>query len=305
MYSPVTYKSGGFALLLGLSALCFQPATALAAIWYNGEFSADIIITDPQTPEGKVQGTFYVGKDRFRAEGVHQGKRKALIVHPQEHKVWMLFPDEKSYYAGPGSAPIPPRPDVERLPGDNDGPCKQDKAIACKRLGTETLHGVETEKWEVTLTPPPPPAGQPAGATAPQAAVQKATVWADPARRIIIRQQPEVGPAMERILTGTEKVADRLTEKWTITHTFQGNTQQSTRWIDSKLRVPVREEEEGKLLMELVNLQEKPQPASLFELPKDYKEIQPPAPPTAQQAPATPPAGSAPVPAQPGKLQYR
>ncbi|MBF0160869.1 MAG: DUF4412 domain-containing protein [Magnetococcales bacterium] len=310
MRTPLRQKTGGLATLLCLSALLLQPASARAAVWYTGEFSADIIITDPGAPDNKVRGTFYVGKDRFRAEGNHQGKQKALIVHPQERKVWMLFPEEKSFYAGPGGAPVPPKPDIDRLPGDADAPCKQDKAIVCTRLGTETLNGIETEKWEVKITPPAPPPGQPA---VPEQMAQKVTVWADPVRHIVIRQQPEVGPSTERVLTATEKVADRVTEKWAISLTLPdgqgGKTQKFVRWVDSKLRVPVREETEGKVAMELVNIQEKAQPASLFEVPKDYREISaPPAPggvgrepPNAAEMP--PPAAPA-QPAQPGKLNY-
>ncbi|MEO5339943.1 MAG: DUF4412 domain-containing protein [Magnetococcus sp. MYC-9] len=301
------HKTGGLAALLCLSTLLLQPGVAGAAVWYTGEFSADIIITDPRAPDGKVRGSFYVGKDRFRAEGIHQGKRKALIVHPQERKVWMLLPEEKSYYAGAGGAPVPPKPDIDRLPGDNDGPCRQDKAISCTRLGTEKLNEVETEKWEVKITPPGPPPGQPTAGAPTEQPVQKATVWADPKRHIIVRQQLEGGPAMERLLVATEKVADRATEKWAVTQTFQGASQKYFRWVDSRLRVPVREEEDGKVVMELVNIQEKPQAAALFEIPKEYKEVQPPAPPAADAGPGQTRLDELPAasPPPPGKLQYR
>ncbi|MEO5363518.1 MAG: DUF4412 domain-containing protein [Magnetococcus sp. DMHC-8] len=306
MHTSLQYKPGGLAVLLCLSAWLGQPATAQAAVWYTGEFSADIVMTDPRAPDNKARGTFFVGKDRFRAEGVLQGKQKVLIVHPQERKVWMLSPAEKTYYAGAGSAPIPPKPDIERLPGDSDGPCKQDKAITCARLGTEKLNGVETEKWEIKIQPPAPPPGQAGSAAPDQQPAQKVLVWADPARHIVVRQQPEAGPSMERVLVATEQLAGRSTEKWAISQTFQGNTQKFFRWIDSKLRVPVREEEDGKVVMELVNIQEKAQPTALFEVPKDFKEVQPPALPR-EAEPMPPPPGEKPPapPGQPGKLQYR
>ncbi|WP_130470399.1 DUF4412 domain-containing protein [Candidatus Magnetaquicoccus inordinatus] len=296
-----------FAILLGLSALLSAPATSQAAIWYSGEFSADIIINDPRTPESKARGSFHVGKDRFRAEGVHQGKQKVMIVLPQEHKVWMLHPEEKTFYAGAGNAPIPPKPDIERLPGDKDGPCKQERGITCSKLGNEKLNGVDTEKWEITITPPPPPPGQPV-AKAPEK--QKVLLWTDPQRRIIIRQQPDVGPAMERVLVATEKVNGRDTEKWNVSMSYQGKSQGYIRWVDSSLRVPVREEENGQVLIELVNIQEKAQPASLFEIPKEYKEVAVPPLPMSQ-IPGSGEMGhpqvderSAPT-AQPGKMQYR
>ncbi|MBF0184884.1 MAG: hypothetical protein HQM06_10910 [Magnetococcales bacterium] len=291
-----------FAILLGLSSLLAIPTVSQAAIWYTGEFSADIIMNDPRTPDSKARGTFYVGKDRFRAEGVHQGQKKVMIVLPQEHKVWMLQPDEKTYYAGPGNAPVPPKPDVERLPGDADGPCKQERGITCSKLGNEKLNGVDTEKWEIKVSPPP---GQAPAGKAPES--QKVLVWADPSRHIIIRQQPEAGPAMERVLTAVEKVNGRDTEKWKVSMSFQGKSQSYIRWVDSGVRVPVREEEGGQVLMELVNIQEKAQAAALFELPKEYKEVQPPAPPPppgGEMGQPRPGDGN-PPPGQAGKMQYR
>ncbi|MBF0460558.1 MAG: hypothetical protein HQL87_04100 [Magnetococcales bacterium] len=272
IFSP--HKRGGLIVLLCLFALLLSPSVAHAVVWYAGEFSADIIITDPRTPDSAVRGTFYVGKDRFRTEGIQQGQPAAMIVQPQDRLVWTLFPEDKTYYAGPGSLPVPPRPDVEQLPGDADGPCQQDKAIVCTRLGTETRHNVATEKWEIQIPPPSPPSGKPDAADERKQTMQKVLLWVDPVRHIVIRQQLEQGPGMERLLVATENKAGRVTEKWDITQTFQDQTQHTFRWVDSKLRLPIREEAAGKVIMELVNLHEGVQAAERFAVPNDFKEIQ-------------------------------
>ena len=176
MRTSLQHETVGLAVVWCLFALLICPVSARAAVWYDGEFSADIIITMPHAPDNAVRGSLNVGKDRFRSEGLHQGKPAAMVVHPQERMVWMLFPTEKTYYTGPGDLLVPPRPDVERLPGDSDGPCQQDKTIVCTRLGTETLHGLETEKWAILIPPPSPPA---AADQAARQSAQKVTVWAD------------------------------------------------------------------------------------------------------------------------------
>ena len=292
------YRRGGTTILLSLFAWLTNPVTAEAAKWYSAEFSADIVHTDPRTPQNKLRSTFYAGKDRFRIEGVYQGKRTAMIVHLSEHKMWTLFPENKTYYAGPGRVPVPPTPDIERLPGDRESPCQQDKATSCRRIGSETLHGVTMEKWEITLQGPPPAAR---GGKMPQSMTRKVTLWADPSRHIIARQQPEGGPAIDRLLVAMEKINGRQTEKWTFVQGGKGQTQKHFRWVDAKLRLPVKEERGGKVIMELMNIQEKAQPADLFTIPAGFKKIQPPFPFQRQGGPGQ---GQPPHAAPPGQLQY-
>lgn len=264
------HVAGSRIIVLFLLSLFVCPVTAQAGVWYAGEFSADIIITDPGVSNSKVHGTFHVGKDRFRAEGMHQGQHKVLIVHPLDHKVWMLFPESKTYYAGPGRVPVPPKPDVERLPGDHDSPCQEDKWLSCVRIGTETLNGIKTEKWEISHQRQ---AATRADPNVSQASGTKVVLWADLSRRIVIRQQTSAGSVVERTLVAMEKINGRQTEKWAFSKQYQGETQNFFQWVDAKLRVPVRDEIEGKTAMALVNIQEKPQPAHLFEIPRAFKEV--------------------------------
>lgn len=293
-------KTTGLSIILSLFALLTNPATMEANVWYSGEFSADIILTNPSDPQNKVRSTFYVGKDRFRAENIHQNQLKVLIVHPNDHKIWMLFPEDRTYYVGPGRTPIPPKPDKERLPGDSNSPCQQDKALSCSQIGSETLGGIPTEKWEIIHHGQIPTNAE---SHEPQRPTRKVNLWIDPSRHIIIRQQPEQGPVMERSLVAVENINGRQTEKWAFVLSFRGKTQKSLQWVDVKLRVPVREEEAGKIMMELVNIKENHQPANLFEIPRTFRKIQPPFRSQQQGQPGQR-RTQQPPPAQPGKLQY-
>lgn len=81
---------------------------------------------------------------------------------------------------------------------------------------------------------------------------------------------------------GIEQVNGRNTEKWEIVVAQDGRKMRSLVWIDRGLGFPVREELPGGFVRELRNIQEGPQPAHLFQVPKAYKRIempkQPPSP---------------------------
>jgi hypothetical protein len=63
-----------------------------------------------------------------------------------------------------------------------------------------------------------------------------------------------------------EYVNSRQTMKWEFTHALGGETWNSYEWIDPKLRVAVRRQYKDHVT-ELRNIQEGPQPTSLFEVP--------------------------------------
>ena len=282
----------GLALFLSLFIALTAPTISHATVWYAGEFSAKSTLIDPRNPQNKVQSTFYVGKNRLRSETIYQGKYRVLIVHPREHKVWTLFPEDKTYFAGLSRIPLPPQPDIERLPADGDSPCQQDKALICKSIGSEVLHGFPTEKWEIIHQDPTLPNS---GSNGDNRQERKTLLWVDTTRHIILRQQPEGGPSTERLLDGIETLHGRETEKWSFVQSFEGKSRQQNQWVDKKLRLPVKETVEGLTVMELLEIQEKPQPEDLFEIPSGFKEIQPP---VARQEPDRPKT------AQPEALQY-
>ncbi|MBF0180304.1 MAG: hypothetical protein HQM03_09800 [Magnetococcales bacterium] len=251
-----------------LATLALPTGAAHAANWYNSPFSADILMTNPENPKDQAKGKLFVGPDRFRSEGMYQGTKKVLIINLADRKAFTLLPDKKEYHEGMSEALMPPKPDVELMPGDPQGPCKTDAQLNCAAAGNETINGIPTEKWTVK-------------ASAKEVAYQ-VSLWIDPKRRIVIKQQPENGPTMERKLLGVEKVNGRDTEKWEFTHSFKDKRNSYLQWIDVNLRIPVRMGEGRNSPMEISNIAEGNQDAALFQVPKDFKQVAPPAPPSAQ-----------------------
>jgi len=74
----------------------------------------------------------------------------------------------------------------------------------------------------------------------------------------------------------SEKIGDRLTDKWELTMMREGNPIKTLVWIEPKLGMPIREESSGMIAMELRNIKEEAQPDSLFEIPEGYQKVEPP-----------------------------
>ncbi len=68
---------------------------------------------------------------------------------------------------------------------------------------------------------------------------------------------------------GTEIINGRNTQKWELTHDLDGKILKSYQWIDSKLYISIKSQDQDGV-RELRNIKEGPQPASLFEVPADY-----------------------------------
>lgn len=71
---------------------------------------------------------------------------------------------------------------------------------------------------------------------------------------------------------GTEVVGGRSTQKWEFTHTGMGAPTKSYQWIDPKLYIAVKVENNSSVT-ELRNIKEGSQPAELFEVPADYHKM--------------------------------
>jgi hypothetical protein len=71
---------------------------------------------------------------------------------------------------------------------------------------------------------------------------------------------------------GTESINGRKAEKWEIVQTIGGQTVTAHVWLDSKWHFQVKKEALG-MTGEMEDIQEGPQPASLFEIPGDYQKI--------------------------------
>ena len=241
------------AMCLGLwSPLAIEVATGASVI----EFSADTLDTGPEGQ--KVFGKMFVGKNGFRRESTRQDKQVIEIMNHHEQVSWILFPEERTYFERPGEL-LPQAFGKEVKSGVID-PCDgAPESVSCKKLGVEALYGRETEKWEVVST-----YGE---------QTSRMVQWIDRERGIPIKQEFPGGSSEYR-MTGKEKISGRETEKWEhIQSQLQGQrTLRTVLWYDPQLKLTIREEIPGGHVRELKNIQEGPQPASLFELPQGYKK---------------------------------
>ena len=73
---------------------------------------------------------------------------------------------------------------------------------------------------------------------------------------------------------GTEAVNGRPAQKWAVTTTQDGKTQSGHVWIDSRLHVVSKSQDENSHSeMELRNIQEGPQPDAIFQIPAGYHPV--------------------------------
>jgi outer membrane lipoprotein-sorting protein len=130
------HRPGKFIWVLWVVALL----TLLAAAAPAAEFSA-IIVTNSRGEER--QGKIYIKGDKIRREFVNPGDTTIFIVPGDKKIMWMLEPLVKTY---------------KELPFDKDAYLKslnqpQDKS-GSKLLGTETLNGYATDKYETAVKTP-------------------------------------------------------------------------------------------------------------------------------------------------------
>ncbi|MBF0159171.1 MAG: hypothetical protein HQL58_06565 [Magnetococcales bacterium] len=247
--------------------------------WYTTPFMAEMVMTDSSNPAQQATVRVHVDATRFRAEGSHNGVTKVVLGDRGSKQLWTIMPEQRRYHKGI-AGPVPPEPDIDKLPGDPDSPCTAKQAAgqtaamtapktSCNRLGQEVLHGgVMTDQWDIQVHYPNQPP-------------LRMTLWADPSRHVILRQKAENGPTMERRLIGYETIHGREAERWEISQSFQNKTQSYTQWVDKQLRLPVRTTGQQPFRFEVTSIQEGVQPEQLFQLPEGFQEVAAPQPPAA------------------------
>jgi hypothetical protein len=99
---------------------------------YAQEFSADIVTN---TKDGSSKGKVYVSKDRIRMEM----QSAITIARMDMKKAWMLMPQQKMYMEMPADAQNLSSA-MEKVPGERSRTL----------IGTETIGGRQTEKYEVS-----------------------------------------------------------------------------------------------------------------------------------------------------------
>ena len=234
-----------------LLALPIYPVTAGES---TAQFSADTVTSAPQ--QGTQNGRLYIGNGKVRSELDVNGNTLIQIIDVDTQKAYMIDTEKKTYIqrkAGQASMPADT--------ASQDSPCAGIPDIPCRKVGEEMISQRQTEKWELVK----PSAGD----------GEKLYYWIDKERNIPLRQVMPDGFRLEMELAGSENINGRTTEKWKMIASRPGSADQLTwRWYDPEIKMNIREEQPGGVLREIRNIRIAPQPARLFTVPDDYRELE-------------------------------
>ena len=115
---------------------------AVLAFWLVGlaqaaEFSA---VTVTKVGNQEQQGKLYVKDDKARMERLTPLGPSVSILRLDQRVMWILLPGQKTYLEMP----------IDKAAFDQALKVPEDQ-VSKKLLGTETLHGYETEKYETVV----------------------------------------------------------------------------------------------------------------------------------------------------------
>jgi len=238
--------------LIGTFALLqFVAATAYSAV----EFSAETIETQPE--QGQVRGHLYVGKDRVRSDFDVDGQTIIQIIDIGRQQAIVINASQKSYMRRRASQI---EIQAQASPATSENPCAGLQNLVCKELGSETVNGRKTLKWDIT--------NKAAGQGGPM------HFWLDAEHRIPVRQEMPDGSIMEQRLLQRETVNGRDAEKWEVTERLAGGESRAYwQWYDPELKMNIREELPDGFTRNLINIKLQAQPDELFSIPAGYTEV--------------------------------
>lgn len=219
------------------------------AISKTVEFSADAIISIPQQ-EAKISKIF-VGKNAVRREMNVNGQHVIEIVYPEQGRALLINDQIRSFKE-------------RRFPAqskeENKTPCAQINNAICEKLGTESIDGIKTEKWQILSNE--------------KGRKMRTLHWIDVKRKLAIREFFPDGSVSELKMIKKEKVNKRNTEKWERTLSRpDGKNIKSYQWYDSKLKISIKEELPNGSSRELKNVTVGKQKEELFNLPTGYMQV--------------------------------
>jgi hypothetical protein len=242
-----------------LSSLILLLPMSTAVIAGQGQIEFSAVIEQSMPQQEPRESKIYIGDGRMRTDITVNGKTMIQIVDMKQQTAYMLDPAGQSYMvrkAGPGEV----MPGGASVAAKDANPCAGMQNLGCTRLGVEDVNGRPAEKWEMVNTSP----GQSG----------KMIIWLDQERHIPVRQSLPDGSTMEMHLIGRETLNGRITEKWEMTATRPGGQKYVVeQWFDPVLKMNIREERPGGFVSEFRNIKIGKQPADLFTVPANYKEV--------------------------------
>jgi hypothetical protein len=119
---------------MGITAFGFMVSLAVLGHAFAAEFSADMINKAAgQTMQSKI----YMKDNKIRMET--KGEKAYSIVRMDKKLMWVIMPEEKSYMEMISDQ-------LQQVPGE-----KMKDEVGRKYLGSETVNGYPTKKYEVTI----------------------------------------------------------------------------------------------------------------------------------------------------------
>jgi len=219
------------------------------AISKTVEFSADAVINTPQQAAKKFK--IFVGSKAVRREMNMNGQEVVEIVYPDQGKALLINDHMRSFKE-------------RRFPAqskdDNKTPCAQINNSMCEKIGTESIDGIKTEKWQILSNE--------------NGKKMRTLHWIDVKRKLAIREFFPDGSVSELKMIKKEKINKRNVEKWERTLSRpDGKNIKSYQWYDKKLKIAIKEELPNGFSRELKNVKVGKQKDNLFELPVGYMQV--------------------------------
>ncbi|MDH5473890.1 MAG: hypothetical protein OEY61_13660 [Gammaproteobacteria bacterium] len=214
------------------------------------EFSADAVVSIPQQPIKETK--LFVSKKAVRSESIVNGQNIVEIVYPDEGRAVLINQPVKAYQERTFT--------VQNNKETSSNPCAQILHSECKKLGTETIDGLKTEKWQIISNN--------------QGKRLRTLHWIDVKRKLALREFFPDGTVAELKMVKKEKLNGRDTEKWERSLSRpDGTTTSSFQWYDIGLGIAIKEELPGGYIRELKNIKIASQPGKLFNIPDDFNRI--------------------------------
>lgn len=230
-------------------------------------FSATAIHSIPGQPE--TTGRVIKSGENMRLEFEQNGQRVIQILLPRQGVMYILEPQSRTYLEIRG-------PSVPATAGSGAAtPCGAQSNLAlCERVGSDTLSGIQVERWVLARQPQSKPV----------------TVLWDPTRRQALRRDFPDGSSTALRFRAMETLNGRPVERWDMQTLAPGrDTLSGGWWFDPDLRVVVREELPGGEIRRLEDIAVGPVDMSAFQVPEGWRKrdpaaIAPPQPPVAAPA---------------------
>lgn len=244
----------GAARVLLAGSLCIAASMAPAG-QSNVQFSAQAV---QETTDGNNRnGRIYVGDNQVRLE-YHKGELLMVEIYDMKNRrALLIVPQQETYLerslpeAGMANPMLPPR---------ESSPCFYVPRARCRKLEQETLYGRHASKWEMRIQ---------------QKGRELVSLhWMDDERHMPLREQWPDGTVSELRPLGQERLGGRPVERWEMKTTRpDGKSTLSTQWYDPELQIAVREELADGNFRALRDIHVEPQPARLFKVPADYRQL--------------------------------